>query len=78
MLGIDLQEVIVLVPLVVVYLLASVTLVPYVASSKGRSGLAWMLIALLMSPLLALLALVAVPPGEGREPINPFDTDRTP
>ena len=38
MLGIDLQEVIVLVPLVVVYLLASVTLVPYVASSKGRSG----------------------------------------
>ncbi len=70
MLGIDLQEVIVLVPLVVVYLLASVTLVPYVASSKGRSGLAWMLIALLMSPLLALLALVAVPPGEGREPIN--------
>ena len=32
MLGIGLQEVIVLVPLSVVYLLASVTLVPYVAS----------------------------------------------
>ncbi len=32
MFGIGLQEVIVLVPLVVVYLLASVTLVPFVAS----------------------------------------------
>jgi hypothetical protein len=78
MLGIGLQEVILFLPLVAIYLLASVTLVPYVASSKGRSGLAWMLIALFMSPLLALLALVAVPPGEGREPINPFDADRAP
>jgi hypothetical protein len=52
-----------------------VTLVPFVASSKGRSGFAWMLIALLISPLLALIALVAVPAGEGKEPINPFDTD---
>jgi hypothetical protein len=75
MLGIGLQEVILLLPLVTIYLLASVTLVPYVASSKGRSGLAWMLIALLKSPLLALIALVAVPPGEGREPINPFDAE---
>jgi hypothetical protein len=50
--------------MVAIYLLASVTLVPFVASSKGRSGLAWMLIALLMSPLLALIALVAVPAGE--------------
>ncbi len=31
-----------------------------------------------MSPLLALLALVAVAAGEGREPTNPFDADRTP
>jgi hypothetical protein len=61
---------------VAIYLLASVTLVPYVASSKGRSGLAWMLIALLMSPLLALIALIAVPAGEAKEPINPFDADR--
>jgi len=78
MFGIGLQEVILLLPLVAIYLLASVTLVPYVASSKGRSGLAWMLIALLMSPLLALIALVAVPLGEGREPINPFDAVRPP
>jgi len=49
MLGIDLQEVIVLVPLVAIYLLASVALVPFVAPSKGRSGLAWMLMALLMT-----------------------------
>jgi len=34
-----------------------------------------MFVALLMSPLLALIALVAVPPGEGREPINPFDAE---
>jgi hypothetical protein len=76
MFGIGAQEVILFLPLVAIYLLASVTLVPYVASSKGRSGLAWMFVALLMSPLLALIALVAVPPGEGREPINPFDADR--
>ncbi len=75
MLGIDLLEVIVLVPLIAIYLMASVTLVPYVASSKGRSGLAWMFVALLMSPLLALIALAAVPPGEGKEPINPFDAE---
>jgi len=48
MLGIGLQEIILLLPLVTIYLLASVTLVPFVASSKGRSGLAWMLIALLI------------------------------
>jgi hypothetical protein len=76
--GIDPQEVILLLPFVAIYVLASVTLVPYVASSKGRSGLAWMFVALLMSPLLALIALIAVPPGEGKEPINPFDADRTP
>jgi hypothetical protein len=76
MFGIGAQEVILFLPLVAIYLLASVTLVPYVASSKGRSGLAWMFVALLMSPLLALIALVAVPAGEGREPINPFDADR--
>jgi len=75
MLGIGLQEVILLLPLVTIYLLASVTLVPYVASSKGRSGVAWTFVALLMSPLLALIALVAVPAGEGREPINPFDAE---
>ena len=75
MFGIGFQEMILLLPLVAIYLLASVTLVPFVAFSKGRSGLAWMLIALLMSPLLALLALVAVPAGEGQEPSNPFDVE---
>ena len=78
MFGIGAQEVILFLPLVAIYLLASVTLVPFVASSKGRSGLAWMFVALLMSPLLALIALVAVPLGEGREPVNPFDAGRTP
>jgi hypothetical protein len=35
-----LQAVIPLLPLVTIYLLASVTFVAYVASAKGRSGLA--------------------------------------
>ncbi len=46
------------------YFLASVTLVPYVARGKGRTGIGWMLTSLLFSPLLALVALAALPvPG---------------
>lgn len=53
MMGLGLQEVILLLPLGAIYLLASVTVVPFVASTKGGSRLARMLISLLMSPLLA-------------------------
>ncbi len=49
MFGMGLQEVILLLPLVAVYLLASADPGPYVASSKGRSSVAWMFVALLMS-----------------------------
>jgi hypothetical protein len=43
------------------YLLASAGLVPWVARQKGRSGFGWLFIALFFSPLLALIALAAVP-----------------
>jgi hypothetical protein len=33
----------------------------FVASQRGRSGIAWGLISLLISPLLALLVLIAIP-----------------
>ncbi len=58
------------------YFLASVTLVPYVARGKGRTGIGWMLTSLLFSPLLALVALAALPVGDSPEPMNPFDADR--
>ena len=60
MMGIGNQEILLLlVPLW--YVLTSLSLVPAVAHYKGRSGLAWTLTALLYSPLLALIALAAVP-----------------
>ena len=54
------------------YLAPSVGLVPFVARAKGRSGFGWMLTALLCSPLLALIALAAVPsPGPDVSPSGP-------
>ncbi|MGH2362536.1 MAG: hypothetical protein ACRDGM_18580 [bacterium] len=49
------------------YFFASVALVPAVAIYKGRSALGWACTALLFTPLLALIALAAVPNLE-REP----------
>ena len=39
----------------------SVTLVPWVAGQKGRNTIAWAVVSLLVSPLLALIALAAIP-----------------
>jgi hypothetical protein len=39
-------------------------LIAYVAKEKHRDGASWMLIALVFSPLLALLALCALPMGD--------------
>lgn len=33
----------------------------WIASQKGRSFLGWMLLGLLLSPLLAIVGLIAVP-----------------
>ena len=41
-------------------LIATFGLVRYVASAKGRSGPGWLLIALVVTPLLSLLALAAI------------------
>jgi hypothetical protein len=58
-----------------IYLLASVALVPFVAMEKNRSGIGWGITSLLFSPLLALIALVAVPPGTAHEPASPFEAE---
>jgi len=73
---IDSRELLVGLALVLPYVLASVGLVPYVASEKRRSVFGWILTSLLMTPVLALIALAALPVGEEDVPINPFDLDR--
>ncbi len=46
--------------ILLVWLLGS-SVCGYVASQKGRSGFWWPLIALIISPLLALIAIAALP-----------------
>jgi hypothetical protein len=58
-----------------IYLLASVGLVPFVAIEKDRSGIGWAIASLMFSPLLALNALVAVPPGTAHEPASSFEAE---
>ena len=43
------------------WLVATVGLVPEVARAKGHSGFYWFMVALFATPLLALIALAAVP-----------------
>jgi hypothetical protein len=74
--GIGSQELLVGLVLMVPYFFASVGLVPYVASEKRRSSFGWVLTALFLTPLLALIALAALPTGEEDVPVNPFDLDR--
>src|SRR4051794_9194127 len=40
---------------------AGAVLVGVIANSKGRSGIGWFLLAALLSPLLSLIAVVAMP-----------------
>jgi hypothetical protein len=79
MMGVGYQELFVLFLLVIPYFLATFGLVPAVARSKGRSGLEWFFIALLVTPLLALIALAGMPekPKERREEA-PADADVIP
>jgi len=44
-----------------VYAAVSLTLAPTVARAQGRSALLWALVSLLVTPVLALLALAAMP-----------------
>jgi len=56
------------------YVIAATSLVPWTAKQRGRSGFAWMLIALFFSPLLALLALNAVPELEEEDEPEAHET----
>jgi len=58
-----------------VYVLASLGLVPFVAIEKRRSGFRWMLTSLICSPLLALVALAALPLGDAGDPSSPFEAE---
>lgn len=64
MMGSDYQGLLLFIVVAIPYVFASLFLVPYVASQKRRSSVGWALIALCLTPLLALLALVAVPERE--------------
>jgi hypothetical protein len=59
------QELLIFFVLILPYLIATFGLVPYAASAKGRSGLGWLLIALVVTPLLSLLTLAAIPDTGG-------------
>jgi uncharacterized membrane protein HdeD (DUF308 family) len=48
------------------WVLAS-AVVAYVAIEKGRSGIGWLLVALVLSPLFAVLCLAALPSVDGEE-----------
>ena len=61
---------IVLVFLLLTWLLAFVGLVAHVAAEKGRSGIAWGLAAAVFSPVVALIALAAVPDRFGPVPVT--------
>ena len=71
------QEAVAIVALasVLVYLIASMGLVPFVASEKRRSALGWIAVSLLVSPLLALIALAALPPSADGDPTSPFEAE---
>src|SRR2546422_2525341 len=62
--------------LAVPYVITSVGIVPYVAGQKGRSGLVWILISLLVSPVIALLALAAMPVTRGDDVLGAIGTGR--
>ena len=61
MFGIGYQELLVLFVLVIPWFVATFGLVPKVARAKGRSGFEWFMVALTATPLLALIALAAIP-----------------
>lgn len=46
---------------VFMYVFTAVTLIPFVAEQKQRSAFGWAVIAIVWTPVLALIALAAVP-----------------
>lgn len=54
------------------WIAATVFLVPFVAHEKGRSAIGWALLSLVFSPLLTLLALAAVPMAQRKQEEKPW------
>ena len=49
-----------------------------VAEEKGRSGFGWFAAAIFVSPLFAILMLIALPEREKRAPVPRFDEPKPP
>ena len=49
-----------------VFWIGLAALVGFYASSRGRSGIGWFLLALLISPLIAFVIVAVVPPNSER------------
>ena len=47
-----------------------ILLLTQVAQNKGRSPVNWLLIALIISPLLALILVAILPPADGQGPVH--------
>jgi cbb3-type cytochrome oxidase subunit 1 len=58
--------------LIIVWTVASATLVPMVASRKNERVFPWVMAALFLSPLLTLIALAAIPVSEPERPLRPL------
>jgi hypothetical protein len=78
MTGIGAQELLVLFVLVIPYVVATAGLVPKVARAKGHSGFEWFMIALFATPLLALIALAAMPDKRTDQRETPADGPEVP
>jgi hypothetical protein len=47
----------------------------YVVASVGLVPLGWAFVSLVLTPLLALIALTALPPGTNGDPASPFEAE---
>jgi hypothetical protein len=65
-------------PFVIVWYLFMVGAMVYVARERGRGPIAFFLCALVMSPLVAWMLLIALPiRDKARQPMSPADIART-
>lgn len=53
----------------IVWLMLFAGVVAYIASQRGRSGLNWFFISILISPLISFIILIAIPAREKKDGI---------